>query len=75
MYFICNVCIYMSPCHVGKKLIRAYVYCSLYARLKQNFFNLYFDCIMFWHVLLILFVIGLMTVFSPDSLLYLFGLT
>jgi len=48
----------MSTCYVGKKLIKAYVYCSLYARLKIKVF-----VFVLYNVLLMFFVMGLMTVF------------
>ena len=43
-----SMCIYMSTCNVGKKLIRAYVYCFLYARLKIKLSVLVFVCICIW---------------------------
>ena len=55
--YIC-IYIYMSTCYVGKKLIKAYVYCSLYARLKIKVF-----VFVLYNVLLMLFVMGLMTGF------------
>ena len=65
MYFICNVYIYIcqhDTLYVSKKLIKVYVYCSLYAQTKIKHF-----VFVLYNVLLILFVRDLMTGYLPLS--------